>query len=165
MITLRQLRWRDLERLTHSNDELWAVSFMEQHEAMWLICDQQQPIINVSDWTADITEIRDECIQRTESVSDVSETKDSFFLAPPQIPVQHILHYVKVFLPPDISDPHRFFCAFCFVALKHISTWLFSLTGHFGNICSLLSPVVKEVFWPLTKVKDITIWNKQKKLQ
>lgn len=65
---------------------------MEQHEAMWLICDQQQPIINVSDWTADITEIRDECIQRTESVSDISETKDSFFLAPPQIPVQHILH-------------------------------------------------------------------------
>lgn len=82
MITLRQLRWRDLERLTHSNDELWAVSFMEQHEAMWLICDQQQPIINVSDWTADITGIRDECIPRTESVSDVSETKDSFFFSP-----------------------------------------------------------------------------------
>lgn len=121
------------------------------NQCLWLDCryNRNKGWVHSEDW---------ECLWRFRD-------KRQLFFSPTSDSSATYLTYVKVFLPPDISDPHRFFCAFCFVALKHISTWLFSLTGHFGNICSLLSPVVKEVFWPLTKVKDITIWNKQKKLQ
>ena len=81
------------------------------NQCLWLDCryNQNKGWVHSEDW---------ECLW-------CFRDRRQLFLAPPQIPVQHILH-VKVFLPPDISDPHRFFCAFCFVALKQISTCFFS---------------------------------------
>ena len=147
----RQLQWRDLERLTHSNDELWTVSFIEQREAM-LICDQQQPIINVSDWTADITRIRDECVHRTES-----QRQKAAFFSPTSDSSATYLTYVASSHPwPSQILLCFLFCGFK-ANLQLVVLYDRTLWEHL-----LLSPAVKEVFWPLTKVKYITKYNKQK---